>query len=171
MINLKSFIRDVPDFPKPGILFKDITPVLQDAALFRRTCGALAAPWRASGVTHVLGIESRGFIFGTPVAIELEAAFVPLRKPRKLPFTVLREDYGLEYGKDTLEVHQDAFGPGAKVLVVDDLLATGGTAAAAVRLARRLDAEVQGVSAVIGLDFLPWRTALEGVRVETLVRF
>lgn len=169
--DLRAAIRDVPDFPKPGILFKDITPVLQDALLFRRTCEALAAPWRSAGITHVLAIESRGFIFGAPVALALGAAFVPLRKPGKLPHTTVRETYALEYGTDALEAHRDALGAGARVLVVDDLLATGGTAAAAARLAERLGGAVTGLSVVIGLDLLPWREALEGRRAEVLVRF
>lgn len=168
---LRATIRDVPDFPKPGILFKDITPVLQDPELFALTCQAMARPWRWVGITHVLAIESRGFIFGAPVALALSAAFVPLRKPGKLPYDRVRESYALEYGTDALEAHRDALGPGARVLVVDDLLATGGTAAAACRLAERLGGRLEGISALIGLDFLPWAVALEGRRVEVLVRF
>lgn len=168
---LRSTIRDVPDFPLPGILFKDITPVLGDAAFFREVTEALAAPFQALRVTHVLAIESRGFIFGAPVAQHLGAAFVPLRKPKKLPSMRVSESYELEYGAATLEMHTDAFAPGARVLIVDDLLATGGTASAAVRIAKRLKAEVVGVSVVIDLAFLPWREKLSGVRVETLVSF
>ena len=168
---LASTIRDVPNFPKPGILFKDIMPVLQDPALFKRTCEALAAPWRSDEITHVLAIESRGFLFGAPVALALGASLIPLRKPGKLPYHVVREQYALEYGTDALEVHRDAFGEHATVLIVDDLLATGGTAVAAARLAEGLEATVAGLAVVVALDFLPWRTALAGRRVETLVTF
>ena len=169
---LAAAICNVADFPKPGIGFKDITPVLHDAALFRRTTEAIAAPWRGQGiVTHVLGIESRGFIFGAPVAQGLGVSFVPIRKPGKLPRGRVSEHYALEYGTDTLEVHTDALGPRAVVLVVDDVLATGGTAAAAARLTERCGAKVAAVSAVIDLSFLPWRTKLAGWRVDTLVSF
>lgn len=168
---LAASIRDVPDFPRPGILFKDITPVLLDVELFRAVTEGLAAPWREERISHVLALESRGFLFGGPVALALDAALVPARKPNKLPYERVSEPYDLEYGSDALEVHRDAFGPEARVLIVDDLLATGGTAAAAVRLSRRLGAEVVGVAAVVDLSFLPWRTALSGVRVETLVSF
>jgi adenine phosphoribosyltransferase len=168
---LRRTIRDVPDFPQPGIVFKDITPVLSDAALFKAVTKALAKPFRSSGVTHVLAIESRGFIFGAPVAQHLGAALVPLRKPKKLPRLIFSESYELEYGKETLEMHADAFPSGARVLIVDDLLATGGTARAAFRLAKRRHAEVVGISVVIDLAFLPWREKLSGVQVETLVSF
>ncbi len=169
--DLARTIRHVDDFPKLGIGFKDITPVLQDAALFRRSTEALAAAYREDEVTHVLGVESRGFIFGAPVAQALAAAFVPARKPGKLPGARVTEPYALEYGSDALEVHADAFGPGSRVLIVDDVLATGGTAAAAVRLVERCRATVAGLAVVIDLSFLPWRAALHGRRVEALVRF
>ena len=189
---LDKTIRDVADFPRPGILFKDITPVLADAALFAEVISALAAPWRNAGVTHVVGIESRGFIFGAPVALALNVGFVPARKPEKLPRLFVSESYDLEYGRAELQIHSDAFGARefgdstrgaaagaaagaasgtARVLVVDDLLATGGTARAALRLVKRLGAESVGVSAVIDLAFLPWREALAGTQVETLVSF
>ena len=168
---LAATIRDVPDFPKRGILFKDITPVLHDAALFARCCRALAAPFLGERITHVCAIESRGFLFGAPVAIELGAALVPLRKPGKLPYTTVRESYALEYGTDALEIHADALGAGARVLIVDDLLATGGTAGAAVRLVERLGGAVVGVGVAVTLDFLPWRAALRDRRVEALVSF
>lgn len=166
---LRAAIRDVPDFPKPGIVFKDITPVLQDPALFARTCRALAAPWKTDGIDAVFAIESRGFIFGAPVALELGAALVPVRKPKKLPHFRVTEPYELEYGSDRLEAHQDAIRPGDRVLIVDDLLATGGTAGAAIRLVGQLRGSLAGVAAVISLDFLPWREALGNHRVETLV--
>lgn len=167
--DLAAAIRTVPDFPTPGVAFKDITPVLADPALFRRTTMALAAPWRDAGITQVLAIESRGFLFGAPVAQHLGVPLVPVRKPGKLPRTRVRESYALEYGTDALELHADAIGPGARVLIVDDVLATGGTAAAVVRLAERCGAAVGGLAVVIDLSFLPWRTALVGRRVETLV--
>ena len=169
--DLARTIREVPDFPKPGIAFKDITPVLLDAALFRRTTEALAQAFRDAGVTHVLGIESRGFIFGAPVAQALAASFVPLRKPGKLPHERVSERYDLEYGSDVLEVHRDALGAGNRALIIDDLLATGGTAAAALRLVARCGADVAGVGVVIDLSFLPWRERLKGCSVQSLVSF
>lgn len=169
--DLAAAIQTVPDFPSPGVAFKDITPVLADPGLFQRTTIALAAPWRAAGITHVLAIESRGFLFGAPVAQQLGVPLVPVRKPGKLPRARVRETYALEYGTDALELHADAIGPGASVLIVDDVLATGGTAAAVVRLTERCGASVGGLAAVIDLSFLPWRTALSGVRAETLVRY
>ncbi len=169
--DLATAILHVPDFPRPGVGFKDVSPVLHDVALFRRTTAALAAPWRQSGITHVLAIESRGFLFGAPVAQALGASLVPVRKPGKLPRPTVRESYALEYGEDVLEVHRDAFGPGAIALIVDDVLATGGTSAAACRLAEQLRATVAGISVVIDLSFLPWRTTLDGRRVETLVSY
>ena len=169
--DLTRAILTVPDFPRPGVAFKDITPVLHDPGLFLRTTTALAAPWRSAGVTHVLAIESRGFLFGAPVAQHLGAALVPVRKPGKLPRTRITESYALEYGTDTLECHSDALRADDRVLIVDDVLATGGTAAAVTRLVTRAGATLVGISAVIDLSFLPWRTALDGVRAETLVRY
>ncbi len=168
---LRRLLRDVPDFPRPGIVFKDITPVLHDAAVFAAATRALARPFAADGVTHVLAIESRGFLFGAPVAQHLGAALVPVRKPGKLPRETLRETYALEYGSDSLELHADALGDGARVLVVDDVLATGGTAAATVRLAERLGSTVVGIAVVLELSYLPWRSALTGRRVEALTSF
>lgn len=169
--DLAAAIRTVPDFPTPGVAFKDITPVLADPALFRRTTAALAAPWRDAGITHVLAIESRGFLFGATVAQHLGVPLVPVRKPGKLPRARITESYTLEYGTDTLECHADAIGSGARVLIVDDVLATGGTAAAVARLVARTGATLGGIAAVIDLSFLPWRSALDGLRAETLVRF
>jgi adenine phosphoribosyltransferase len=168
---VRAAIRDVPDFPKPGILFKDITPLLGDAALFARVTDAMAGAVQGSGVTHVAGIESRGFIFGAPVAQRLGVGFVPIRKPKKLPYTTVSETYQLEYGTDTLEVHTDAFGPGAQVLIVDDVLATGGTAAAASRLVERTGASVAALAFLMELTFLPGRAALAGRRIESLVGY
>lgn len=162
-------IRDVPDFPKPGIVFKDITPVLGDAPLFARVIAAMAAPFEGAGVSHVAAIESRGFILGAPVAERLGAGFVPVRKVGKLPHRTCSEEYALEYGADRLEIHTDAVEQGSRVLVVDDVLATGGTASAACRLVERLDAEVVGLSFLLALSFLPGQATLAARRVSTLV--
>lgn len=166
---LRAAIRDVPDFPKPGIAFKDITPVLLDAPLFRRSTEAMAAPFRDSGISHVVAIESRGFILGAPVAQHLGAAFVPVRKPGKLPALVERIDYALEYGTDALEMHRDALRARHKVLLVDDVLATGGTAAAACGIVERLGGEVVACSFLIVLNALGGWRRLAGRRVETVL--
>jgi len=168
---LRRIIRDVPDFPKPGILFKDITPLLGDPELLRETVEAMAEPFRKDGISQVLGIESRGFIFGPPLAVALGAGFVPARKPGKLPWKTLRESYALEYGEDALEIHRDAFRSGERVLLVDDLLATGGTAAAAARLVEKLGGHAVGASFVVELAFLGGRAKLPLERIHTLVRF
>ncbi len=162
-------IRDVPDFPKPGILFKDITPVLLDPELFRRVTDALAQGYATDRITHVVAIESRGFILGAPVALRLGAGLVPMRKPGKLPAARAREDYALEYGTDALEMHADALGRGARVLVVDDVLATGGTAAAACRLVERVGGTVVGLSVLMVLGFLGGAKTLTGRRLETVL--
>lgn len=168
---LRGAIRDIPDFPKPGIVFKDITPVLLDAPLFHRTTQAMAAPFAEDGITHVVGIESRGFILGAPIAQHLGAAFVPVRKPGKLPSTVERVQYALEYGLDALEVHRDALRRGNRVLIADDVLATGGTARAACEVIERLGARVVGCTFLMVLSFLPGAAALSGRRVETLITY
>jgi adenine phosphoribosyltransferase len=168
---LRRTIRDVPDFPKPGIIFKDITPVLLDASLFRRTTEAMAAPFARDEITHVVAIESRGFILGAPVAQHLSAAFVPIRKPGKLPSHVERVEYALEYGIDALEVHRDAFGDGHRVLLVDDVLATGGTANAACQVIERLGGEVVGCTFLIILSFLSGEKLLSNRRVARLVTY
>lgn len=168
---LRRTIRDIPDFPKPGIVFKDITPVLLDAELFGRTVRAMAEPFATDGITHVAGIESRGFILGAPIALELGAAFVPIRKPGKLPAVVERVDYALEYGIDALEVHRDALGAGHRVLLVDDVLATGGTAAAACEVIERLGAEVVGCSLLLVLTFLEGEGRLGSRRSSALVTY
>src|SRR6476660_7299922 len=131
---IKASIRDIADFPKPGIVFKDITPLLQDAELFKSTIERLAGPFQRKGITHVASIESRGFIFGAPVAYLLNAGYIPIRKKGKLPHKTIAHPYDLEYGTDTLEIHADAIEPGARVLIVDDVLATGGTAKASCQL-------------------------------------
>ena len=166
---LRGSIRDIPDHPKPGIVFKDITPLLANGALYRAACELLAAPFRGDGITHVVSIESRGFLFGGPVAISLGAGLVPVRKPGKLPFRTRREEYALEYGTDALEVHEDAIFDGARVLIVDDVLATGGTAAAATRLVQHLGGMVVGSTFLIELAFLAGRARLTEQRVSSAI--
>jgi adenine phosphoribosyltransferase len=168
---VKRAMREVPDFPKPGILFKDITPVLADPALFSRVMMALASPFDRMGITHVVSIESRGFILGAPIALELRAAFVPARKPGKLPAATIREDFTLEYGTDALEIHADALRGANGVLVVDDLLATGGTAAAACRLVERAGGRVVACAFMIELAALNGRARLGGLPVEALISY
>ena len=169
-MNLESLIRDVPDFPKAGIVFKDITPMLADPAAMKDVVAQLAAPYRDAGVDVVVGMESRGFIFGPAVACELGAGFVPTRKPGKLPAETLSESYELEYGTDTLEIHADAIKPDQKVLMVDDLIATGGTMAAACALVNRLGGEIVGAAFVIELSFLNGRDKIPGVEVLSLMQ-
>jgi adenine phosphoribosyltransferase len=164
-------IRDVPDFPKPGILFKDITPLLLDAVAFRRAVELVAAPFQGSQVTRVVSIESRGFLLGAPIALALEAGLVPIRKPGKLPSQRGRVEYVLEYGTDALEMHSDAIGPRDRVLIVDDVLATGGTAEAAAKLVRTHGGEVVGFTFLIELDSLKGRARLAGERVEALLHY
>lgn len=168
---IKGLIRDVPDYPKPGILFKDITPVLGNPSVFRRVTEAMASPFVNERITHVVAVESRGFILGGPIAQQLDAGFVPVRKPGKLPHKTLRQDYALEYGTDALEIHADACEPAARVLVVDDVLATGGTAEATVRLVETLGASVVGLTFLAWLEFLPGLRRLEGRTVCSLVSY
>lgn len=168
---IRARIRDVPDFPKPGIVFKDLTPVLLDGAIHRELCASLANRYRPLAPDVVVGIESRGFIFGAPLAVELGVGFVPVRKPGKLPWRTRRQSYALEYGEDMLEVHEDAVKAGARVLIVDDLLATGGTAAAACDLVRGLGAEVLEVAFVVELSFLEGRSRLGAVPCYSVVSF
>ena len=168
---LRGFIRDVPDFPKPGIVFKDITPLLRSPHALERSIHELADPYRRAGITMVAGIESRGFIFGSCVARVLGAGFVPIRKPGKLPWTTRRHEYVLEYGSDALEIHVDALTTSDRVLIIDDVLATGGTAAAASALVRVSGAALIAVATVIELTFLNPRSKLDGVEVHTLIRY
>jgi adenine phosphoribosyltransferase len=168
---LRGAVRDIPDFPKPGIVFKDITPVLADPALFAQVTEGLAAPFGGDGVTHVAAIESRGFILGAPVAHALGAGFIPVRKRGKLPYRTKGVDYALEYGTDRVEAHVDACTPGARVLIVDDVLATGGTASATCRLLEEIGAEVVGCSFLLAIGALGGELALRPRRVHTLLTF
>jgi adenine phosphoribosyltransferase len=168
---IRSKIRDIPDFPKKGIVFKDITPVLADRVLFRQVIDALAARWGGERIQKVVGIESRGFIFAAPLAYAIGAGFAMVRKPGKLPYQTIREIYALEYGEDALELHIDAVGPGERVLVADDLLATGGTAEAVGRLVTRQGAELVGYTFVVELGFLNGARRLGPEKAHALVRY
>ena len=170
-MDLKSFIRDIPDFPKSGIVFKDITPLLQNPKALRETVSLLCRMVEGAGITAVAGIESRGFIFGTAVAHELGVGFVPIRKPGKLPAETISESYALEYGTDALEMHCDAFVPGDRVFLIDDLLATGGTMQAAVKLVERAGANVSKIAFVIELGFLKGREKIADYDVASLITF
>jgi len=166
---LSAHVRDIPDFPKPGVTFKDITPLLGDPSAFRAAVDSLVDDFAGDRITKVLGVEARGFILAAPVAYGLGAGFVPVRKVGKLPRAVEVAEYALEYGTDVLEVHRDAVTAGERVLIVDDVLATGGTAAATVRLAEALGAEVVGLAFLIELGFLDGRRLLPGRRVTSLL--
>lgn len=169
--NLRSLIRDVPDFPKQGILFKDITPLLADGEALREATQAMAAPFQSAKIDRVAGIESRGFILGALVARELGVGFIPVRKPNKLPAKKASIEYALEYGTDRLEVHTDACDRAPRVLVVDDVLATGGTARATCELMERVGAEVVGLSFLVVLEFLKGRERLRDRRLETVLTY
>lgn len=171
MDTLKKLIREIPDFPKPGILFYDITTLLKDSAGLRGTIDALKGQFEGAGVDTVIGIEARGFIFAPALAYALGAGFVPVRKPKKLPAECARVSYDLEYGSDTLEVHKDAIGNGCRVLIVDDLLATGGTAKAVTQLVEQLGGTVAGLSFVVELTFLGGRDKLQGYRISSLLQY
>jgi adenine phosphoribosyltransferase len=171
MNELKAMIREVPDFPKPGINFYDITTLLKEASGLRRTVDALAAQFEGVKVDTIIGIEARGFIFAPALAYHMGAGFVPVRKPRKLPAECASISYDLEYGKDTLEIHRDAVGPGQRVIIADDLLATGGTARAVINLVEELGGEVAGLVFVVELEFLPGRKRLEGYDVRSLIKY
>jgi adenine phosphoribosyltransferase len=170
-LRLQRTLRDVPDFPEPGIVFKDITPVLADPDLMGDIVNTFADRFRYARVDAVVGMESRGFIFGAPLALALHVAFVPARKPGKLPRKTVAHEYALEYGSNRLELHVDALKPGQRVLVMDDLLATGGTARATCALVRELEAQVVACCFVVELGFLHGRKMLEGISVESLVTF
>jgi adenine phosphoribosyltransferase len=169
--HLKQLIREVPDFPKKGILFYDITTLLKDKVGFATLIDALSEHYLNFGVDLVLAIEARGFIFGPALAYRLNAGFVPIRKPNKLPAETVKWSYELEYGLDTLEIHKDAITPGQRVIIVDDLLATGGTANACVQLAKSLGANVAGLAFVVELDFLNGRKKFEGTEVFSLLHY
>jgi adenine phosphoribosyltransferase len=171
MTDFKKHIHDVPDFPKKGIVFKDITPLLADPKAFAAMIDALAQPFMGQGVQIVAGIESRGFLLATPIAYRLGAGVVPIRKKGKLPRAVKSASYALEYGTDSIEAHADAFPKGTKVLIVDDVLATGGTAAAAVKLVEEIGGKIVGTSFLIELGFLDGRKKLPGMAVQSLVTY
>jgi adenine phosphoribosyltransferase len=168
---LQRTIRDVKNFPKTGIVFRDVTPVLLDAKLFAQAVKLMADPFRAARITRVVSIESRGFLFGAPIALDLGAGLVPIRKPGKLPAATQRVEYALEYGTDALEMHHDAVQGGDRVLIVDDVLATGGTASAAAQLVSGTGAVVAGFSFLIELDFLKGRQRLAGRHIEALLHY
>jgi len=168
---LRAKIREIPDFPKPGILFYDITTLLKDAAAYKEAIGEMLDPYRGEQIDLVVGMESRGFIFSAPMAYELDAGLVPVRKLGKLPAETLSVEYALEYGSNTLEIHRDAIQPGQRVLVVDDLLATGGTVHGTIELIERLKGEIVGLAFLVELDFLHGRDRLEGRRVTSVVRY
>ena len=171
MEDLKKLIREVPDWPKKGILFYDLTTLMKDKAGFHQLIDSFAAHYSGRELDLVIGIEARGFIFGPALAYRLGAGFVPVRKPNKLPAATARISYQLEYGTDSLEIHRDAIRPGDRVLIVDDLLATGGTANACVQLAKNLGASIAGVGVVVELESLKGRSKLDGVEVFSLLRY
>jgi adenine phosphoribosyltransferase len=171
-MKLDSMIRDVADWPKPGIMFKDITPLLKDPASLAMAVELMANPFRGKGIQLVAGAESRGFIFGIAVAQALSAGFVPIRKPKKLPYKINAIEYDLEYGKDRLEIHQDAIFQGQKVLLVDDLLATGGTMAACCQLVKNLGGDISGITVLIELEFLAGRNKLNHYgQVQSVLKY
>jgi adenine phosphoribosyltransferase len=171
MNHLKALIREVPDFPKPGILFYDITTLLKDPQGLKSIIDELGRHYGGKGIEVVAGIEARGFIFAPAVAYALGAGFVPIRKPKKLPAATERVEYALEYGSDAVEMHKDAVQPGQRVLIVDDVLATGGTAAAAARLVEKLGGKVCGLGFVIELDFLSGRSKLAGYDIDSMIHY
>jgi adenine phosphoribosyltransferase len=171
LAGLRDRIRDIADFPQPGVIFRDITPLLADPVAFGYVVDGLADPFRSAAIKKVVGVEARGFIVATPVAERLQSGFVPVRKAGKLPWQTAQITYDLEYGTDSLEVHRDAFDPGDRVLIVDDVLATGGTAAATIELVESLGATVVGLSFLIELTFLDGRSRLADRPVESLIRY
>jgi adenine phosphoribosyltransferase len=170
-VNIEDLIRAIPDFPIPGILFRDITPLLKDAQGFHAAIDLFVDRFKGRDIDYVVGIEARGYMLGAPLAYAIGAGFVPIRKPGKLPYSKLSESYALEYGTNSLEIHADALGGGDRVLVVDDLLATGGTAAATRRLLERLGAKIEAFAFLIELDALKGRDALKGIEVDTFIKY
>lgn len=170
-MNLHKFIRDIPDFPKPGIVFKDITPLLSDPKAFAALIDAFAHKYRDANLSQVCGIESRGFIIGAALALRLGVGFIPIRKAGKLPYTTISREYALEYGTDTIEMHKDAVTAGEKVLLVDDLIATGGTAKAAVELLEEAGADVVGIAFAIELGFLKGTEKLDSNKLFSLLKY
>jgi adenine phosphoribosyltransferase len=169
--DLRAKIREIPDFPKPGILFYDITTMLKDAAAFKEAVDLMIEPYRDEKIDIVVGMESRGFIFSSPMAYQLDAGMVPVRKLGKLPAETITVEYALEYGSNTLEIHRDSIGSGQRVLIVDDLLATGGTVRGTIELVERLKGEVVGLAFLVELDFLKGRERLEGRRVTSVIKY
>src|SRR5213594_3011367 len=170
-IHLEDWIRDIPDFPQKGILFKDITPLLQDKAAFHAALDRLAAHYAGAGIQAVVGVESRGFIFGAVLAYLLNCGFVPVRKFGKLPHQTETVEYELEYGTNIVEIHTDAIKPGQRVLIVDDLLATGGTVSGTIELVERLNGEVVGLAFLVELEFLKGRDRLAGRKVTSVIKY
>lgn len=171
MFELKPYIREIQDFPKKGINYKDITPLLSDILALKKCADIIAKIYEHEGITKVIGIESRGFFLGTLIAERLQAGFVPVRKPGKLPYATYKEAYALEYGEDALEIHIDAIAPNEKILIHDDVLATGGTALAAIRLAEKLQANIIGLNFLIELEFLGGRNRLIPYSVDSLCTY
>lgn len=170
-MDLRGYIRDVPDFPKPGIIFKDIAPLLGDKMAFAALIDALADKYNNLGITKICGIESRGFIIGSALAIRMGLGFVPVRKAGKLPYRSIKREYSLEYGTDAIEIHEDAVTAGEKVLLVDDLIATGGTAEAAVALLEQVGADIVGVAFAIELEFLNGRQRFDQKKLFSLIKY
>lgn len=170
-MDLEKTIRDVPDFPKKGIIFKDITTLLKNKDAFKHVCDLMIEKYKDKGIGKIVGIESRGFIFGGVVAYHLGCGFVPARKPGKLPAETIREDYTLEYGTNTLELHKDAIEPGEKVVIIDDLLATGGTAAAVAKLVERLEGKIEGIEFLIELEFLNGKDKIKGFPFTSYLKY
>jgi adenine phosphoribosyltransferase len=168
---MQEFIRSIPDYPSPGVTFRDITPLLGDGPAFNEAISKIAARFVDTNIQRVIGVEARGFILGAPIAVALGAGFVPVRKAGKLPWAVVREEYDLEYGSDKLEIHRDAIHPGERILVVDDVLATGGTAAATCRLVSALGGDIVALAVLIELTFLEGRAKLDGIAVESLFTY
>jgi adenine phosphoribosyltransferase len=168
---MQDLIRSIPDYPNPGVTFRDITPLLGDGPAFNEAISKIAARFVDANIQRVIGVEARGFILGAPIAVALGAGFVPVRKAGKLPWAVVREEYDLEYGSDKLEIHRDAIHPGERILVVDDVLATGGTAAATCRLVSALGGDIVALAVLIELPFLEGRAKLDGITVESLFSY